>query len=157
MEYLGEHSGRKVFWCKYPDENFNEFPDNDWICFAMVDGLPDREAFEKFAKAAINKNILEFKAYGNDSSMLDDWFDETMVVMETMENHPEIEVMTTWHNNEGLASAFWQCFYATCLPEKTEYYNLKIVCVHFNNIDVRENFRNYIKQFNDGWLPSDEE
>ena len=116
MEYLGEHKGRKVFWWKYSDENFNELPDKDWICFAMEDVLPNEEMFEKFAREFINKNILEFKAYGKNSSMLDDWFDEMMVVMEIMENHPEIDVMTTWYSDEGLASAFWQCFYATvCL------------------------------------------
>jgi hypothetical protein len=157
MEFLGEHSNRKVFWWKYDEKAFEELPVNDWICFAIEDGLPGTGLFEKFAKAAINKNILEFKAYGNDSSILDDWFDETMVAMETMENHPEIDVMTTWHSNEGLASAFWQCFYATCLPKTTKYDNLKIVCFHFNDIDVSDKLRNYIKQFNDGWLPSDEE
>jgi len=157
MEYLGEHSDRKVYWWQYADENFNVLPDNDWICFAMEDDLPSREAFGKFARWAIGKNILEFKAYGPNSSILDDWFDETMVIMEMDENRPEIDVMTTWHSNEGLASAFWQCFYATCLPDTTNYKNLKIVCFHFNDIGVRENFKNYIKQFNDGWLPSDKE
>ena len=157
MEYLGEHKGRKVFWWKYSDDNFNELPDKDWICFAMEDVLPNEEMFEKFARESINKNILEFKAFGKNSSMLDDWFDETMVVMEAMENHPEIDVMTTWHNNEGLASAFWQCFYATCLPETTDYSNLKIVCFHFDNADKRNEIKNYLKRFNEGWLPSEEE
>lgn len=156
MEYIGIHSGRKVYWWKYSEENFDELPDSDWICFAIEDGLPKSEAFEKFARMSITKNILEFKAYGKNSSNLDDWFDLAIIDMESMEDHAEIDTMTTWHDNEGLASAFWQCFYATCLPETTDYDNLKIVCFHFDNADKRKEITNHLKRFNEGWLPSDE-
>ena len=157
MEYLGIHGDRKVYWWNYFEKNFDTLPDGNWICFAMEEGLPEDELLEKFIRKSIQKKILEFKAYGKLSSKLDDRFDQIMVNMEVLEKCPEIDVMTTWHNNEGLASAFWQCFHATCLPDTTNFKDLKIVCFHFDNIDFRKEIKIYLKQFNEGWLPSNEE
>jgi len=74
--------------------------------------------------------------------------------METMENHNEIDVMTTWHNDQTLADAFWQCFFATCLPDTTDYGNIKIICTDLDGINRVEELKNYLKEFELGWLPS---
>jgi hypothetical protein len=157
MEYLGVHNDRKVYWWEYSEKNLDKLPDSNWICFVIEDGLPQSDLFEKFVRTSIHKGLLEFKAYGKLSSKLDDSFDETMVLMETIEGHLEIDITTTWHNKEGLASAFWQCFHATCLSETTDSNNLKIICVHFDNTNRKQELKNYIERFNEGWLPSEED
>lgn len=78
-----------------------------------------------------------------------------MVEMETMEDHFEIGVMTTWHNNETLADVFWQCFFATCFPEYTNYENIKIVCSDLDGINRANELEHYIKRFEEGWLPNE--
>lgn len=158
MEYLGVHNNRKVYWWNYSEDNFKELPDDNWVCFSIENGLPEEKLFEKFVRETIKKGILEFKAYGKLSTHLDDDFDSVMVQMKYIENHSkEIDIMTTWHDKEGLASAFWQCFHATCLPDTANLDNLKIVCFHFDNVDFQSEFKNYLKRFNEGWLPSEEE
>ena len=155
MEFLGEHYKRKVYWWKFSESTFDELPSGNWIGFAIEDGLPDYNLFDKFAKVSIAKGILEFKAFGKLSSKLDDWFDEIVVIMNVMENQPDIFVMTTWHDKESLANAFWQSFSATCLPDSTDYDHLKIICTHFDNVDKKEELKTYIKKFNEGWLPEE--
>ena len=157
MEYLGTHNNRNVYWCNYSEVNFAELPDRNWICLTIENGLPDGKLFEKFVRISIQKNILEFKAHGKLSTHLDDDFDHVMVQMKYIENYPGIDVMTTWHENEGLASTFWQCFHATSLPDNADTENLKIVCLHFDNMDFQDELKDYIKRFNEGWLPSEEE
>lgn len=75
------------------------------------------------------------------------------MIMETMENHHEIGVMTTWHNDQTLADAFWQCFFATCLPDTADHDHIKIVCTDLDGINRTEELRSYIKKFETGWLP----
>ncbi len=157
MEYLGEHNNRKVYWSNYSYEEFDKLQDNNWICFAIENGLPDSELFENFVRASIQKGILEFKAYGKLSTNLDDDFDQIIVEMKVLEGHSEIDVMTTWHDKEGIANAFWGCFHATALPETADMDNLKIVCLHFDNNDFKDELKDYLKRFNEGWLPSEEE
>jgi len=73
--------------------------------------------------------------------------------MEVVESHSETEVMTTWHNDESLANSFWQCFFATCLPETTNYEKLKIVCTDLDGIDRKDELAHYLSQFKQGWIP----
>ncbi|KAM3090644.1 hypothetical protein ACKFKF_34480 [Phormidesmis sp. 146-12] len=154
MQRIGKHLDRQIYWLDY--NNFsNELPDRDWVCLAISNQQPDIEKFERFIRTAILKNILEFKGHGNFSEKLHDIFEETMVVMETIENHNEIDIMTTWHYVEPLADTFWQCFNATCLPETTDLENIKIICTDLDGVNRTEEFRRYIKEFELGWLPSD--
>ena len=128
-------------------------PKNDWICLAISSELkPSYDKFDRFTRDAIKNGILEFKGHGEFGELLHDWFDETMVIME---NHSELEVMTTWHKGKSLADTFWQCFFATCLPEATDYERLKLVCTDLDGIDRKEELANYIILFEDGWLPKD--
>jgi len=157
MEYLGIHNDRKVYWSGYSEDKFNELPDNNWICFAIVNLKPEYNNFEKFVRLSIEKGILEFKTWGDFCDELHDYFDETVAELEVLEGHETIDVMTTWHSKEGIASAFWECFYATCLPDNVNLKDLKIVCVHLENIDMREELKEFLKRFDEGWLPSEEE
>ncbi|GAB5551778.1 MAG: hypothetical protein Sapg2KO_13690 [Saprospiraceae bacterium] len=63
--------------------------------------------------------------------------------------------MTTWHNNESLADTFWQCFFATCLPETTDYEKLQIVCIDLDGKNRKEELSNYINRFEKDWLSKD--
>jgi hypothetical protein len=156
MEYIGEHSDRKVFWWHYSAETLEELPEKNWICFAIEDGLQEGEMLEKFVRTSVQKNILEFKAFGKQSSKLDDFFDGVVVLMELVENYSETNIMTTWHDSEGLASAFWQCFHATCVSE-VENEDLTIVCFHLENKSLKEDLKLFVNKFNEGWLPSEED
>ncbi len=67
--------------------------------------------------------------------------------MEKMEHHNETGVMTTWHNDETLADTFWQCFFATCLPETADLDNIKIICTDLDGVNRAEELKSYIKEF----------
>lgn len=138
------------------DLSFSEqLPDKDWICLAIANSQPDTNIFDKFVRTSVFKNILEFKGYGKFGEKLHDLFDDIISIMEIMENHLEIDVMTTWHENEELAYTFWQCFFATCLPEGTNLKNIKIVCIDLDGNNRAEELKSYLKEFESGRLPFD--
>lgn len=158
MESLGEYNGRKVFWLEFLEKNFQELSVSDWICFGMSDENPFNEPLSatltKFCGIAIDRGVLEFKAFGKESSKFDDFFDSE-VVTKNLESGEDSFVMITWHDKESLASAFWQCFHATCIPDDADHNNLKIVCLHFENIDKRQELKSFLEKFNKGWLPEE--
>jgi hypothetical protein len=154
MQSIGKYFDRQIYWLDY--DNFsNQLPDKNWVCLAIANQQPDLDKFDKFLRAAVVKDILEFKVHGKFGEKLHDRFDETIVVMETMEGQNEIGLMTTWHNDETLADTFWQCFFATCLPETADLDNIKIVCTDLDGVNRIEELKSYIKEFELGWLPSD--
>lgn len=153
MKYIGEYSNRQVFWVDY-NKYSDQLPDSNWICLAISNKPPDIADFDKFARTSIAKNILEFKGWGQFAEDIHDHFDGNIVIMETMENHAEIDVMTTWHNDETLADTFWQCFFATCLPDTLNVGDIKIICMDLDGIDRFEELQVYIKNFKLGWIPA---
>ncbi|MCG8573666.1 MAG: hypothetical protein MI810_02185 [Flavobacteriales bacterium] len=156
MDEIKTYQSRKVIWINYDEMLEGKMPESDWICLmTSSESKPNSDKFDKFTRNAIKHGILEFKGHGEFGELLHDWFDETMVIMETMENHSEIDVMTTWHNNESLADAFWQCFFATCLPETTDYDKLKIVCTDLDGKNRNVELTDYLNRFEQGWLPKD--
>ncbi len=157
MDYIGQHFDRKVYWLDYDKFSADKLPDKDWICLAVANTNPDSYNFDKFVRASIDSGIVEFKGHGTFGEKLHDLFDETMSVMEVMEKHSEIGVMTTWHNRQTLADAFWQCFFATCLPDTVDYDNIKVVCTDLDSVDRRQELKDYLDRFNKGWLPSSDD
>lgn len=156
MNRIGTYHNRTVFWANYDDILFHKMPKNNWICFITCSKKkPSIDVFETFIRNAIQHGILEFKGHGAYGELLHDWFDETINIMEAMENNSEIDVMTTWHNNESYASAFWQCFFATCLPDTTDYTNLKIVCLDVDGVNRTHELKKYIHRFENEWIPKD--
>jgi hypothetical protein len=154
MTLIGKYYEREIYCLDY-NKFENELPDDNWICLSISNIEPNVEKFEKFVRKSIEKGILEFKGHGKFGEKLHDLFDETMVEMEVVEEHSEIGVMTTWHNNETLADTFWQCFFATCLPETSDLDNIKIVCIDLDGINRTEELKSYLKEFELGWLPED--
>lgn len=152
MQKIGKYIERTIYWLDY--ENFaDQLPDKNWVCLAISNNEPDIDKFEKFVRACISKNILEFKGHGKFGEKLHDIFDEIIVGMQVIENHPKINVVTTWHNDETLADVFWQCFFATSLPDTTNFDKIKIVCIDFDGIDRTEELKSYLKEIELGWLP----
>ena len=156
MNKLGKYQNREIYWVNHSSLLIEELPSSDWIMMLTSSkSKPDNKEFDKIARSSIANGLLEFKGHGKFGEILHDWFDEAMDIIETMENHPEIEVMTTWHNNETLADVFWQCFFATCLPETTNYENIKIICSDLDGIDRATELQGYMKRFKEGWLPNE--
>ena len=119
-------------------------PTDNWICLATSSkAKPDFNLFHQFARDSIRNGILEFKGHGKYGENLHDWFDETIQMMASMDNHPEIEIMTTWHANESIADVVWQCFFATCLPESTEHGRFTIVCTDLDHQNRKEEIESY--------------
>lgn len=152
MEFLGEYNNRKAYWWNYSKDNLADIYEGNWIVFALETVLPDFISFEKFANRALDCGILEFKAFGIHSSELDDWFDE-IVVFRNEYDSQKFDVMTTWHTNETVADAFWQCFHATCISDEMINENLQILCFHFNIQDQSEELKMYLQKFKQGWIP----
>lgn len=156
MEILGKYKNREVIWIEYSKLLKNQMPSSNWICLLTSSiNKPNIENFDKFTRASIKNGILEFKGHGRYGEILHDWFDETMLIMNIMENHPEMDIMTTWHNKESFADAFWQCFFATCLPDTADYKSLKIICSDLDGTNRINELRKYIHKFEQGWLPKD--
>ena len=151
---IGKYFNKQVFWLDY--DNFDDqLPNKDWACLAIANNQPDTDKFDKFVRKSILKNIKEFKGYGQFGEKIHDLFDETMVQMEAIENHSAIDIITTWHNDETLADTFWQCLFTTYLPETVGFGNIKIICTDLDKLNRVDELKNYIKEFELGWLPSD--
>jgi len=154
MQNIGKYFGRQIYWLDY-SAFVHQLPDRDWLCLAISNIEFDINTFCEFVRTSISKNILEFKGHGKFGERLHNLFDKTMVEMEMFEEHPQIGIMTTWHNDETLADTFWQCFFATCLPETADFDNIKIVCVDLDGTNRIQELQSYLKKFELGWLPSD--
>lgn len=157
MIFLGAYFGRKVYYINTKEDYLNNLPNSNWICFAIANEKPNEEEFKTFIRNSIEKDILEFKGFGIFGSFLDIQFDLEMVKMEVEENHEYIDVMTTGFQGTDFSSAFYENFIATCLPERTDYDNLNIVCVSFDNYDYTKLVRKNIKRLNKSWLPLEPE
>ena len=59
----------------------------------------------------------------------------------------EIDICTSGDNEDPLAEVFWNCFYATALPARTDYNGLYVVCTDLNGSDRSLEFRQYMLQF----------
>ena len=156
MKTIGTYQNREVIWTDYQNILQSELPNSDWLCLLTCSKFkPDLSKFDLLTRRSIDNGILEFKGHGKYGELLHDCFDETMVIMETIENHIEIEIMTTWHNDETFADTFWQCFFATRLPETTNLEKVKVLCSDLDGIDRTKELQDYMIQFNKGWIPKD--
>ncbi|AWH86070.1 hypothetical protein HYN59_13535 [Flavobacterium album] len=152
MKLLSTYNNQKVCWIDYADLP-EQLPANNWICLAIANNVPDDDIFEAFVNASVANGLLEFKAWGKYGELLHDNFDSIVSFIEVMEGHPKIEVVTTWHNDQSLADVFWQCFFATSLPENVDLNNLTVVCTDLDGIDRSNELEEHIGQFKQGWLP----
>lgn len=153
MELIGTYQGRKTYWWDFDKFEFAKLPTSDWLCLAIANEYPNEKLFNKFAEACIRKNISEFKGQGFFGEQLHHLFDLTMIDIELKENIKPFEIMTTWHNDEILADVFWQCHFATCLPETTNYDNISIVCTSLSGQNKTTSLKSYIEKFKKGWIP----
>ena len=152
MQYIGRFSGKQIYWLDYSKFD-GQFPGKNLVCLAVTNGKPDVDKFDQFVRATISSGILEFKAHGKCSELLHDLFDDTTIVMTDVEGFSEIEVVTTWHNDETLAETFWQCFFATSYSNKVSNDEVKIFCTDLDGVERSEELRKYIKKFERGWMP----
>jgi hypothetical protein len=161
MEFIGEYFDRQVFWLDYERFLPIDLPKNNWICLATSNLDPDIHSFTNFVRTCLNNGIMDFKGHGAFGEKLHDLFDE-VILFNKIENNESIESpedfrdspMTSWHNNETLADVFWQCIFATFLPENVDLDNIKIVCTDLDGVDQRQELKDYLIRFSDGWLPS---
>ena len=153
MKQIGTYQTRQVFWFDYGSFQLDQLPKKDWLCLATSDIDPNHQKFEKFVRHSIDHGILEFKGHGESGKKLHDLFDETIAQMEVFENHSPISVITTWHNNETLADAFWDCFFATSLPETADWDNIAIICTDIIGDDRTSELKIILQRFEQGWIP----
>lgn len=153
MKLLGTYQTRQVFWFDYNQFNLDQLPKRDWLCLATSDAEPDDKKFVKFVRHAIESGILEFKGHGEFGEKLHDMFDETMVDIEISKNLTTIDIATTCHNNESLAEAFWECFFASTLPMRANLDNISIVCADLTGANKADKLKEILKQFVKGWMP----
>jgi hypothetical protein len=155
MKLIGTYQTRQVFWFDYDQFKLEQLPIKDWLCLATSDIDPNDDKYEKFVRYSIDNGILEFKGHGQFGEKLHEIFDEIVTQMEVVENHESISVMTTWHNDETLADTYWQCFFATCLPETADLDNISIICTDIKGNDRSEELELILTRFEEGWIPED--
>ena len=138
MEYIGTHLGRKAYWIDFEDMVSKEnLPSRDWIWFVMANNNFDENKFKEISRKSIDSGLLEFKGQGKMGGKLHGSFDLVMVDLEIDEGYSIIDICTTGDDDSDLAISFWECFCATCLPTKTNYEILKIICADLNGNDRR--------------------
>lgn len=157
MKYIGSYYNRKTFYLKWDNMETVKFPNKNWVCFAISNEKPDNSELDSFVRKSIQNDLYEFKGQGDYGEYLHDFFDETMVEMEVIENHPEIEIMTTGDNKTDLANGLWECYGATCLPERADFDDISIICLSFDKLDYSEKLEKLLSKFNRNWLPDDKE
>ena len=153
MQYIGKHFERETFYIHFDELQVDELPISNWVCLAIANELPNEKLFKQFVRICIEKDLFEFKGFGKLGETLHLDFDLEIVDMEVNEGHSEIEIMTTGNNETYLADTFWECYYATCLPERADFNNIKIICVNFDKADYSMKLVEIIKRFNRNWLP----
>ena len=100
MQKIGKYYERETYYLELKEGYENHLPNGNWICFAIANDKPERSKLEKFIRNSIKNDLFEFKGQGKFGEYLHDCFDEEMVQMEVMENHSEIEIMTTGNNED---------------------------------------------------------
>jgi hypothetical protein len=156
MRYLGKHCNRETYYLDINDDYKDKLPISNWVCFAIANSKPDDKTLSQFIRKSIEKDLFEFKGCGLFAEFIHDLFDEEIVAMEVLEDHPDIEIITTWSDDSRISNAFWECYGATCLPDRADYDNIKVVCLSFDNIDYSSKLESLIKRFNRNWLPKSE-
>jgi hypothetical protein len=71
------------------------------------------------AQTLLSRGLAYLVAWGPDCSRVHDIFD-FVFVEEHLDRHPESVVMTTWHDDESLASALWFFLFNTVPDEAYE-------------------------------------
>lgn len=153
MKLIGTYQSRQVFWFAYDKFQLDQLPKKDWLCLATSDIDPDDRQFQEFVRRSIDNGILEFKGHGMSGEKLHDIFDETMVDIEISKNVEPIDIATTCHNDETLADAFWQCFFATTLPTRADLENVSIICTDLSGNDRTIELKEILDRFEKGWIP----
>lgn len=88
MNEINSYQNRKVVRMDYSKLLDGKMPKSNWICLVTSsESKPDLDKFDRFSGDAFKNGILEFKGHGKFGELLHDWFDETMVIMETMKNY----------------------------------------------------------------------
>lgn len=153
MIFIDSYQGRKVFWFDYKNFEIDQLPKENWICFAISEYIPENGDFKKFVRASIKCGILEFKGAGKYGELLHCVFDDILVETEISNKIDFIDITTTGHNDEPLADAFWQCFFATTLPNNADFDNISIVCLDIGGRDRVVELKTYLDKFRKGWTP----
>ncbi len=148
---------RETFYLEIEDDYRDKLPVSNWVCFAIANEKPDEKVLSDFIRTSINNDLFEFKAFGLYGEHLHTAFDLEITKMEVDEGHPEIEIMTTGSNDTDLANAFWENYGATCLPDRGDYDNIKIICVNLDKKDYSMKLSKLLRRFNRKWLPNDED
>jgi hypothetical protein len=154
MSVILECFGRQVLWLDY--KNFtNQLPDKNWMCLAISNSKLDSELFCHFAEESISRGITEFKGNGKLEKELHALFTQAINQMENKIDHHVINIINTRNTNQSLAQIFGQCFSPTSTSKNTISENIKIICIDFDGINRVEELKSYAKEFELGWLPSD--
>jgi len=159
MDYLGQHYGFDTYYLDLAKDDFKTaLPDRNWFCCAIANNDfddTDSSIIETFIRTAIDRDILSWHGLGQFGEKLHLTFDMVMVKMEVDENHPEVDVCTIGHDEPNIADGLWGCYGASCLPERADYDTAKLICISFDGQAYKDELKNLITRFNDGWLPPD--
>ncbi|MFB6344089.1 hypothetical protein ACE1ET_20390 [Saccharicrinis sp. FJH62] len=159
MDYLGKHYGFDTYYLDLMGENYNDvLPKNNWFGFAIANNNFDNSetsTITKFLRHSIDRGILAFHGQGLYGGKIHLTLDLLITQMEVNENYSEIDITTTGDNDTDLANGFWECYGAACLPDRTDYDTVKLVCMSFDQTNYMKELISLLQRFKDGWLPPD--
>jgi len=154
MINIAKYFGREIYWLDYrPDST--QLPDKNWVCLAIANSHPDTEAISRFLTTSISKGMIEFIGCGKFEKELYSVFDQAITNLRAKEGYKRIVSANKRYENQTLAHAFWQCFFTGDLSKIAPSENIQIACIDFDGVNRTEELTSYLKEFESGWLPSD--
>ena len=155
MKLIKNQHGHDVFWWDFENSSLGSLPKENWVCLIVANTRPDINKFCAFVKFTIDNGIVSFISCGKFGEFLQGLFDEIIDELEVLENKTQINVMTTWHNDESLSKVLWQAIEVGYLPESSDRDSYKLVCANINERNLSSEILSYLDKFDEGWIPDD--
>lgn len=134
MKLVGKHFDRELYYFDLESEIENLKIFNNCILLFICNSFLDEKYISNVFKTCIKYGVLEFRAQGKRGDWLDLQFDLAVVDLE-IEKHTHYDISTWGDNSTNLESAIWECLYASVLPSRADWENIKIFCTTNDKAD----------------------
>ena len=151
MEIIGNYYGREVLYLESNKDYLSKLPTSNWQCLLIANEDYDDEQLKVFFNRAVESDILGILSQGKYGNEIDSRL--TTFKMDLFEQGRDVDISMWGDSASDLSETFWSCFGSPALPNRTNYDDLKLVCISFDSLDYKDTLKDYLQKFNNGWLP----
>ena len=152
--YIGKYLGKETSYLDNEEGYLSLLPKSNWHCLLIANEDFNKEKINEFALKAFTQDILGIRSQGKYGNMLDACISILRTDLELDKINNDIDVSIYGDGQSALIDAFWECFGAPALPNRTNWDSLILVCISFDSRSYENELRRFLKMFNDGWLPN---